>query len=87
MNDIDWDYKPEWAIGIGYSHQHGDWQWFDHGHYMTYKGGVRFPFNTSFCMDDLVAIQLVCDKQKSEYLPQVGTVISGELDLPKGLKK
>ena len=74
MNEVDWSNNPEWAIGVGYSHKHGDWQWFDHGHYMHHKGGVKCPFNTSFCMDDLVGMQLTCVTPKSEYLPQVGTV-------------
>ena len=78
---INWDEKPEWAIGIGYSQKHGDWQWFDHSHYMYYRGGVKFPFNTSFCMDDLVDVQLVCDKTEwnGEGLPPVGTVCEGWL--------
>ena len=82
MNDIDWENQPDWAIGIGYSRKHGSWQWFDHGHYMHHKGGVKFPFNTSFCMDDLADIQLTCDKQTKQHddgrnnegLPPVGTV-------------
>ena len=82
MNDVDWTTAPEWAIGVGYSHKHGDWLWFDHGHYMDCRGGVTLPFNTSFTMDEMVGIQLTCDKQmkhnvewngESEDLPPVGT--------------
>ena len=77
MNEVDWSKKPEWAIGIGYSHKHGDWQWFDHGHYMHYKGGVKFPFNSSFDMNDLVGVKLTCDKRtkiNNENLPPVGSI-------------
>lgn len=63
-NVIKWSDKPSWAVGIGYSHKHGDWLWFNDSHYMHVRGGAKTPFTTNFTIDDMVGIQMASSVQQ-----------------------
>lgn len=56
MNEFDWKDAPQWAMGVGYSLDHKEWQWFDNYHYMSTHGEKVYSFNNRNTMNNMVNI-------------------------------